>query len=156
VAVLALGVTGALLMIVAEFTPLFEVEVAVASCEDLAQPELADLCVTRGGEQHAFGLVLLALVGALMSAGVALGSSRPAAMALCVVGVAVLGIALALDLPASRSTGEIGRDFAEAHALMGPGLWFELLGGALTLAAGALGLRRAGAGGGGEMSRNSS
>ncbi len=61
-AVLALGVVGALLMIAAELTPLFEVEVAVASCEDLAQPELADLCLTRGGEQHAYGLVLLALV----------------------------------------------------------------------------------------------
>jgi hypothetical protein len=141
VAVLALGMAGALLMIAAELTPLFEVEVAVASCEDLAQPELADLCVTRGGEQHAFGLVLLALVGALMSAGAAFGASRPAAVALCVVGAVVLGIALALDLPASRSTGEIGRDFSDARAVMGPGLWFELLGGVATLVAGAIGLR---------------
>ncbi len=140
-AVLALGVVGALLMIAAELTPLFEVEVAVASCEDLAQPELSDLCLTRGGEQHAFGLVLLALVGVLMAAGAALGASRPAAVALCVVGVVVLGIALAIDLPASRSTGEIGRDFSDARAVIRPGLWLELIGGALTLAAGAIGLR---------------
>jgi hypothetical protein len=143
VAVLALGVVGALLMIAAELTPLFEVEVAVASCEDLAQPELSDLCLTRGGEQHAFGLVLLALVAAVMSAGAAFGASRPAAVALCVVGGVVLGIALAIDLPASRSTGEIGRDFSDARAVMGPGLWLELIAGALTLAAGAIGLRLA-------------
>ncbi len=142
-AVLALGVVGALLMIAAELTPLFEVEVAVASCEDLAQPELADLCLTRGGEQHAYGLVLLALVVAVMSAGAALGASRPPAVALCVVGVVVLGIALGIDLPASRSTGEIGRDFSDARAVIRPGLWLELVAGALTLAAGAAGLRLA-------------
>ncbi len=144
VALLSLGTVAALLMIAAELTPLFEVQVVTASCEDLAQPDLADLCVTRGGEQHAYGLLLLALVTLLMSLGAGLGRSRPAAAALVAVGVVVLGITLALDLPDSRSTGEIGRDFAEARAVIRPGLWLELAGGVLAVAAGALGLRRRG------------
>jgi hypothetical protein len=142
--VLALGAVAAVLMVATEFTPLFEVQVMTASCTDLAQPELADLCVTSGGEQHAYGLLLLAVVTLIMSLGAALGGSRPAAAALVVVGVAVLSIALALDLPDSRSTGEIGRDFSEARAVIRPGLWLELAGGVLAAAAGGIGLRRSG------------
>jgi TRAP-type C4-dicarboxylate transport system permease small subunit len=52
----------------------------------------------------------------------------------------VLVLALAVDLPASRSTGEIGRDFLGARAEARIGLWLEIIGGVLAVAAGALAL----------------
>ena len=55
---------------------------------------------------------------------------------------AAVGLAVALfsDLPASRESGVIGRDFAGAEARAGPGLRLEVAGSALALAAGALAL----------------
>ena len=52
------------------------------------------------------------------------------------IGVVVLGITLLGDLPASDDTGLIGRDYAEATASAGIGLWFELFGGILAVVAG--------------------
>jgi hypothetical protein len=54
----------------------------------------------------------------------------------------VLGLALALDLPASDDTGVIGQDYAQAQATAGIGLWFEVIGGALAILAGVLRLVR--------------
>jgi hypothetical protein len=50
--------------------------------------------------------------------------------------VVVLGLALLRDLPASDDTGLIGRDYAEASASAGIGLWLEVAGGALAVLAG--------------------
>lgn len=139
--VLVVSVLAALLMIAAEALPLWEVEVADFSCAVLAtEPAQADECITYGIEQHRLGLALVGVLVALMGAGAALGPSRPAAIALCCAGVVVLALALGLDLPASRSTGEIGRDFLEARAEGRIGLWLELLAGALAVGAGALSL----------------
>jgi hypothetical protein len=83
-------------------------------------------------------LLLLGLVTFAMGSGAAFGQSRPAAMALIAIGVVVLGITLLSDLPASDDTGLIGRDYAEASASAGAGLWFELIGGVLAVLAGLL------------------
>jgi hypothetical protein len=72
-----------------------------------------------------------------MGAGAAFGRSRPAAVALIAIGVIVLGFTL-LDLRASDDTGLIGRDYAEAEASAGIGLWFELVAGILAVLAGLL------------------
>jgi len=139
--VLILSVLAALLMVATEALPLWEVEVADFSCAVLAtEPSQADQCVTYGIEQHRLGLVLVGALTAVLGAGAALGSSRPAAIALCAAGVVVLVLALAVDLPASRSTGEIGRDFLGARAEARIGLWLEIIGGVLAVAAGALAL----------------
>ena len=138
-AVLALGVAAALLVILAEVTNLVVVDVTGAGCADaVADPELADGCEITGGEQHSFALVPVALLMGVMAVGAGLGGSRPAAVALVVAGLLVLGVALIGDLPDTSSTGQVGQNFDEAEASPGPALWLELVGGMLALAAGGL------------------
>ncbi len=138
-AVLVLGVAAALLVVLAEVTNLVVVDVTGAGCADaVADPELADGCEITGGEQHSFALVPVALLIGVMAVGAGLGGSRPAAVALVVAGLLVLGVALIGDLPDTSSTGQVGQNFDEAEASPGPALWLELAGGALAVAAGAL------------------
>jgi hypothetical protein len=137
-AVLVLGVLAAILMIVSEFATLRSVKVLTASCSDLADPSLRGSCVTHGGEEHAYALVLLGLVTAFMAWGAAIGRSRPAGIALIAIGAAVLAIALVTDVPDIHKTGVLGERFDSAHAQAGPGLWLEIAGGTLALAAGVM------------------
>ena len=138
-AVLVLGVAAALLVVLAEVTNLVVVDVTGAGCADaVADPELADGCEITGGEQHSFALVPIALLIGVMAVGAGLGASRPAAVALVVAGVLVLGVALIGDLPDTSSTGQVGQNFDEAEASPGPALWLELVGGVLAVAAGGL------------------
>jgi hypothetical protein len=138
IAVLAVAVLGAILMIVSEFETLRSVKVLTASCDDLADPSLRSSCVTHGYEEHSYALLLMGLVTLFMTYGAAIGRSRPAALALVVIGVAVVGIALATDVPDIHKTGVLGERFESAHAKAGPGLWMEIVGGALVLTAGAM------------------
>src|SRR3954465_7716989 len=94
IVVFALAVVGALLMITSEFATLRSVKVLTASCDDLADPALRGACVTHGGEEHSYALVLMGIVALVMVWGAVLGRSRPAAVALMVLGAAVLAIAL--------------------------------------------------------------
>ena len=139
--VLVLGIAAALLLVLTEVTTLFEIEVETATCSDLADPDQADRCDTTGGEHHSFALVPLAILVAVMAVGAGLGGSRPAGIALVGAGVVVLVITLALDLPDTSRTGEIGSSFASAEAVKGIGFWFELAAGVLAVAAGVLRLR---------------
>ena len=59
-------------------------------------------------------------------------------MALIGIGTIVLALTLLRDLPAADDTGLIGRDYAQASAKAGAGLWFELIGGLLAVGAGLL------------------
>jgi hypothetical protein len=135
---LVLGLIGAILMVVSEFATLRSVKVLTASCSDLADPSLRGSCVTHGGEEHAYALVLLGVVAALMAWGAAFGKSRPAAIALIAIGAAVLAIAFLTDVPDIHKTGVLGERFDSAHATAGPGLWLEIAGGALVLVAGVM------------------
>jgi hypothetical protein len=137
-AVLVLGLIGAILMVVSEFATLRSVKVLTASCSDLADPSLRGSCVTHGGEEHAYALVLLGIVAGLMTWGAALGRSRPAGVALIAIGAAVVAIALLTDVPDIHKTGVLGERFDSAKATAGPGLWMEILGGAFVLAAGVM------------------
>jgi hypothetical protein len=125
-------------MVVSEFATLRSVKVLTASCSDLADPSLRGSCVTHGGEEHAYALVLLGVVAALMAWGAAFGKSRPAAIALIAIGAAVLAIAFLTDVPDIHKTGVLGERFDSAHATAGPGLWLEIAGGALVLVAGVM------------------
>jgi hypothetical protein len=138
IAVLVLGILAAIFMVVSEFATLRSVKVLTASCGDLADPSLRGSCVTHGGEEHSYALVLMGLVTALMAWGAALGRSRPAGIALIAIGAAVVAIALLTDVPDIHKTGVLGERFDSAHATAGPGLWLEIAGGALALAAGAM------------------
>jgi len=133
-----------ILMLLTEVTTVISIDVAVGSCDSIydTSPELADDCDQKGFERSSVALLLLGLLTLAMGVGAAFGKSRPAAVALVVIGVVVLGITLLVDLPASDETGLIGRRYAAAEATAGPGLWLELVGGALAVVAGLLRLVR--------------
>lgn len=136
---LALAIVAAGLMVAAEFSTLFAVDVGSGpSCEDLAGPALADTCATTGREQHSYALVLLALLATGMAAGATLARSPAAAFALLAVGLVVLGIALVGDLPDATREGAIGERYTQAEARRGAGLAYELAGGLFATLAGAL------------------
>jgi hypothetical protein len=139
-----MAVAAALLMFLAEFTTVISVDVAVGSCDTIydTSPSLADDCEQTGFERSSVALLLLGVLTLAMGFGAALGKSRPAAVALVVIGLVVLGITLGLDLPASDDTGLIGRRYAAAEAAAGTGLWLELVGGALAVVAGLIRLLR--------------
>jgi hypothetical protein len=142
IAVLVLGLAGVVLMIASEFAVLRSVKVLTASCSDLAEPSLRGECVTRGGEEHSYALVLMGVVALPMLWGAVVGRSRPASLALIAIGAAVVAIALVTDVPDIHKTGVLGQRFDSAHAEAGPGLWMEIAGGGLTLAAGAIAASR--------------
>ena len=140
--ILALAAMAAIGMIATEFLTIVRVEVLTASCEDLAAPRLAEDCVKTGGDQHSYALILLGALSFAMALGAASGRSRPAAAALIAVGLVVLAIAIAGDLPDTDKTGAVGADFASAKAEAGEGFYVEILAALLAIAAGVLGLMR--------------
>ena len=126
------------LMLLTEVTTVISVDLKNTSCEVIydSNPRLADNCSQTGIDRSSVALLLLGLLTFVMGFGAAVGRSRPAALALIGIGVVVLGITLLRDLPASDDTGLIGRDYAEATASAGIGLWLELIGGILAVVAG--------------------
>ena len=144
-AVAAMGAVAALLMVVTEFLTVASVDVASGSCEVITDtnPEIADRCFLSGFERHGGALVLLGAVTMFMAWGAGVGGSRPAAFALIALGAVVLLWTVLIDLPATNDTGGFGPLYANAEAMTGPGLFTELVAGALAVAAGALRLLRA-------------
>jgi len=144
IAVATAALIGGALMLLAEVTTVISVDLRSTSCEGIydTNPDLADDCSQVGFERHSVALLLLGLLTFVMGSGAAFGRSRPAALALIAIGVVVIGLALAIDLPASDDTGVIGQDYDQAHASAGVGLWFEVVGGALAALAGVLRLLR--------------
>ena len=132
---LALGVAAGAMAIAAEFSTISYVTVVTATCEDLADPRLADRCRLDGAERHSWAFALLGAFAMLMAWGAAIGRSRPAAAALVVVGVVILALGFARDLPEASRTGLIGEAY-EATAHKGTGLWLELASGVLMIGAG--------------------
>jgi hypothetical protein len=140
IGVTAAGLVAALLLVVTEFSVIASVDVASGSCQVIqdTNPELADRCELSGFERNGGSFLLLAAFAAIMAWGAGIGGSRPAAVALVVVGLGVLAWALLVDLPETNETGALGRNFEGATAAAGPGLTIELVAGALALAAGAV------------------
>ena len=139
-AIVAMALVAGLLMIATEPLTVASVDVASGSCAVIndSNPELADRCKLSGFERHGGALILIGVLTATMGVGAGLGRSRPAAYALLSAAAVVLAFGLAADLPEAGRTGAIGRDFEGATASPGPGLFTELIGGALAAAAGAL------------------
>jgi hypothetical protein len=140
-AVFALGVVGAILLVVAELTNLRYTTVITATCRDLAGPK-GDKCSVTGGQQHHYALLPLALLMLVMSWGVAVGRARAAAVALIAIGAVVLVIAIAFDLPDTRKVGALSEDFTGGKEHAGAAIKLEIAGAALGIAGGLLGLRR--------------
>jgi len=135
--VAAVALAAGALMLLTEVTTVIRVDLRNTSCEVIydSNPSLADDCSQTGLERSSVALLLFGLLTFAMGSGAAFGRSRPAAVALIAIGVIVLGFTL-LDLRASDDTGLIGRDYAEAEASAGAGLWFELVAGILAVLAG--------------------
>ncbi|HEX2232956.1 MAG TPA: hypothetical protein VHG69_06285 [Thermoleophilaceae bacterium] len=140
IGVTAAGAIAAALMVVTEFLTVASVDVASGSCEVITDtnPEIADRCFLSGFERHGGALVLVGAVTLFMAWGAGVGGSRPAAYALIALGAVVLLWTVLVDLPATNDTGGIGPLYANAEAMTGPGLFTELIAGALAVAAGAL------------------
>jgi hypothetical protein len=138
--VAAAALLAGVLMLLTEVTTVISVDLKNTSCEVIydSNPSLADDCSQTGVERSSAALLLFGLLTLVMGAGAAFGRSRPAAIALIAIGAIVLGFTLIGDLPASDDAGVIGRDYEQASASPGVGLWFELVGGILAVVAGLL------------------
>jgi hypothetical protein len=132
------SLVAAALLFASEFSTVASVDVASGSCEVIqdTDPALADRCQLSGFERNGGSFLLVGAVIAAMGWGAGVGRSRPAAVALLVLGVVVVVWSLAVDLPVTNQTGAIGESFEGASASPGAGLWLELLAGALAAGAG--------------------
>jgi hypothetical protein len=133
--VLVLAGLGVVLLIVAEFTPLLEVKTIQGN-------SLPD-GVVNTGPHHSWALVPLALLAAVLAYGGARGGSRPALIALGVVGIIVALIAVLGDLPDTSKQDLVGspaRGLYEGRAAPRIGMYLETLGAALLVVAAGTGL----------------
>jgi hypothetical protein len=144
IGITAAGIAAAVLLVVTEFSTVASVDVASGSCQVIqdTNPELADRCELSGFERNGGSFLLLAALAAVMAWGAGIGGSRPAAIALAAVGVGVLAWALLVDLPVTDETGALGRNFEDAEAQKGPGLYLEIVAGGLAVLAGLMRLTR--------------
>jgi hypothetical protein len=140
--VVAAGALAAVLLVIGEFATVASVEVGSTSCEVIqdANPELADRCELSGFERQPLVRTVLAAGILAMALGAGPGRSRPAAVALLVLGGLALGLGLLVDLPVTRETGVLGSSFEDAHGQAGPGLAMEIAAGLLAIGAGAIAL----------------
>ena len=134
---LVLAGLGAVLLVVAEFSTLYEVVAITAVVPGGSR---------TSGSNHFYALLVLALAALPMAWGAVQGGSRPAAVALAVIGAAALLIVLLKDLPVVNDEGLLAETYEAAKAGPRRGFWLELLGSLVLLGAGvsALVLGRAG------------
>jgi hypothetical protein len=115
---------GAVLLIVAEFLPLYEIRAVTA--------------VPAGGHKstgahHGYALLVVGLALIPMAWGAVRGGSKPAAIAALALALIALLVALAIDLPDLNETGLIGRTYDQAEARPRVGFFVETLGATLAL-----------------------
>ena len=123
---LLLGVIllGAVMLIVAEFLPLYEIRVVTAV------PKGGDHTV---GGHHGYAQLVIGLALIPMAWGALRGGSRPAAIACLALALIALFVALAIDFPDLNETGLIGRSYDQAEARPQVGFFVETLGATLAL-----------------------
>jgi hypothetical protein len=135
-------------MIVSEFLTLSSFDVGITSCSNALdvtnEPRFSKLCSTSGHQHHHWALLALGLLALLLAFGMAVGRSRPAAVALVVVGLAVVVIALVWDHPSFSKTRGLELLFppGQIRGKSGTGYNVELAAGVLAIAAGGLALLR--------------
>lgn len=121
---LALAVAGCVLLVVAEFSTLYEIRVITVVQE-----------TTDGRENHAYALLVIALAAGFMTFGGILAGARPAQWALLVLALAALFVVFAIDFPKVDEEGFIGDAFERAKATPQKGFYLESLGAVLLLIA---------------------
>jgi hypothetical protein len=118
---------GALLLLVAEFTTLFEVRTAAGG---------AVVKSVGTGAHHSYALIPIALFVVFLSFAVQRAGSRPALLAIGLMGVVVLLIALLGDQPDAHASGLVGNastHFVSASSKPSAGLYMETLGAVVLL-----------------------
>jgi hypothetical protein len=121
-AILAGSLLGALLLVVAEFTTLFTVHVQTSS---------APIKTVATGPHHSYALLLIALVVVVLAIAFWRDTSRPALLAIGLLGVVALLIALLGDLPDAHASGLAGSSttrYVDASSTPSAGLYLETLG----------------------------
>jgi hypothetical protein len=130
--ILAGGLLGAALLVVAEFTTLFTVHVSTSG---------TPIKTVQTGAHHSHALIPIALLAAVLAYGSLRDAGRPALLAVGALGVVALLIALLGDLPDARATGLVGSSvthYADASSTPSAGLYLETLGAlVLTVTSGA-------------------
>jgi hypothetical protein len=123
-----LAVGGAVLLVVAELTTVFDVTVGSL--------EVVRRSVT-GGENHGYALLVVAVAAAIMTRP-ALRGARPASVALVALGLTAMCVVLAIDLPDSRATGRLPESvaFEDAKARPQAGLYLAASGAGLLIVGG--------------------
>jgi hypothetical protein len=120
--VLAATLLGSLLLVVAEFTTLFTVHVETSS---------APIKTVTTGSHHSYALIPIAVLAAALAIGVFRDGSRPALLAIGLLGIVTLLIALLGDLPDANATGLAGSSSTQlvnASSTPSAGLYLETLG----------------------------
>jgi hypothetical protein len=120
---------GALLLLVAEFTALYDVHAATS----IQLPSVGT------GANDSYALVPLALLAAVLGIAVFGSGSRPALLAIGVVGLVALLITLIGDLPDAHRTTIYSPRFVLARSTPSAGFYLETLGAVLLLATCVLG-----------------
>jgi hypothetical protein len=122
-----------LLLVVSQFTTLYTVHVSTSS---------AAVKTVGTGSNHAYSLILVALLAVVLAVAVFRQGSRPAMVALALLGVIALVIVLAVDLPDAQATGLVltRGHYIEASSTPSAGLYMETLGAVALLISGGVGL----------------
>jgi hypothetical protein len=126
-AIFAGGLLGALFLLVSEFTTLFTIRSSAST---------AAIRSVGTGAHHTYALIPIAVLVALLAYGVWTAGSRPALLAIGVLGVIALLIALLGDLPDAHASGLIGSPashFTNASSSPSVGLYTETLGAVILL-----------------------
>jgi hypothetical protein len=138
-AVLGLSLASAILLFFTELATLSYRTIGIGGCESRVNP---GVCTTTGADAHGHALWLIALLVLVFGWGAAVGRSRPAGLAVLVCGLVVLGIALIADAPDLGDIRGLDATYNQVAAHTGSAFTLELVGGALAVLAGALGMRR--------------
>ena len=124
--VLAGTLVAAVLLVVAEFAPLFEVRTSARN---------GVVTTVGSGSHHAYALLPIALLAAGLAWAWWRSPTRLIALAMAVLGVAALVIALGRDLPDAQSNGieHSGGTYVTAAASPRAGLYLETAGAVVLL-----------------------
>jgi hypothetical protein len=127
--VLAAGLLGALLLVVAEFTTLFQVHTAASA---------GPVRSVSTGSHHSYALIPIALLAAALAVAVFKLGSRPALLSIGLLGVAALLIAFLGDLPDASALGLVGSaatHYVNATSTPSAGIYMETMGAAVLIIA---------------------
>ena len=127
----ALSIVAVALLVAAEFSTIYEV--TVGSLEVVQRS-------SSGGENHGYALFVVAVFALALTVVALRFGGRAPALGLVALGVVVLVVALAVDLPDTRGSGRLPESLAyeDARARAGAALGLEIVGGVLLVAAGGL------------------